>query len=189
MNTSVSKMALRTGLLAYLLMVILLFARSASFLLLVICGAPGLVYGLTLIFSTRNPVSGLRRLFFVLFSMTINIACVYYVSREFLDVDVNRYMPFISVTCSTIAAVLLTIGYDFLVMRRFSVFCTIVLPAIIGIASSLVSAFCMHLLISGSNKEFVSYMGWAGMLSVFPLWQYLIGLNLDYHSRTVSKLT
>src|SRR5580658_6405367 len=107
MNTSISKTALRSGLSVYLIIVALLFTKAASFILLTICVAPGLVYGLALISSVKNPVSGFRRLFFVLLSMTINFACVYYVSRDFLDVDYNPNEALNSVACSTIAAALL----------------------------------------------------------------------------------
>jgi hypothetical protein len=185
LNTSISKAALRSGLSVFLFLLILLFSKAGSFLLFAICVAPGLVYGLALTTSAKNPVSAFGKLFLILLAMTINIGCVYYVSNDFLDLDYNQYAAFKSVTCSTIGAILFTLCYDLLILRRFSVFRTIVMPSIMGMVSSLFSAFCMYLIVSGSYNEFVSASLWVGMLSIFPLWQYLIGLNIYYHSRPV----
>jgi hypothetical protein len=78
---------------------------------------------------------------------------------------------------------MLTICFDLIVLRRFSVFRTIAIPSIFGIASSVLSAVCMYLLIVAMYSEWVSTLLWVGMLSIFPLWQYLIGVNIDAHSR------
>jgi hypothetical protein len=182
LKTSISKAALASGLLVYIIILVLLFSRAGSSILLAICVAPGLVYGLALTTSANKPVSAIRAIFFVLLSMAINIMCVYYTTENFPFSGQNE--SFKLVLFSAIGAILLTICYDLVLVRRFSVFRTIVLPSILGIAASLVSTLCMYLLISDKYNEFVSTILWVGMLTVFPLWQYLIGLNLDYHGRS-----
>jgi len=186
LKTSISKAALGSGILVFLLILIPLFCGGGSFILLVIYGAPGLIYGLALTASAKNPVSALRGVFFVALSLVINATCVYYVSVDFLNAKV--YAAFESVTFSTVSAVLLTMCYDLIILRRFSVFRTIAMPSILGIAASLFSALFIYFIVSGRHSEFLSSMLWAGMMSVFPLWQYLIGLNIDYHSRAVYPL-
>ncbi len=58
------------------------------------------------------------------------------------------------------------------------------MPSILGIVASLLSAICMHLLDSGEFNEFGTAVFQVGTFAMFPLWQYLIGLNLDYHSKS-----
>jgi hypothetical protein len=178
MQTTISKAALASGLLVFAIILILLFSGAGSFILLAIYGAPGLIYGLALTAPAHNRVSAFRSISFVLLSMTINIVCVYYVSNDFLDY--SHYAPLKLVACSTIGAVLFTSGYALVILRRFSAFRTIAMPSILGIVASLFSALFMHLLISNKYNEFVSSILWVGMVAIFPLWQYLIGLNLDY---------
>ncbi len=188
MKSSISKVALKCGLAVYLLILLLLLTKTGSLILLAIWIGPGLVYGIALIAAEDCPVAGFRQLVFILLSLAINMACVYFVSRDFLDVDYQPIEALVSVGCSLAAGVLFTMGYDLLILRRFSLFRTIVLPLVFGTSSSLLSATCMFLLGSGRYNEVVSYLLWAGMLSIFPLWQYLIGLNLDYHSRATLKV-
>jgi hypothetical protein len=182
---TITKAAFRSGLLVFLAILILLFTKAGSFVIIAIYLAPGLAFGLGLTSAVKNQVSAFSSIFFVLLSMAINIFCVYYVSNDFLDLDYGHYASIKSVICSAIGAAALTMGFDFIILRRFSVIRSIVMPSILGIASSLLSAFFMYLLISGKYNEFESAILWIGMLSIFPLWQYLIGLNIDYHCRAI----
>lgn len=138
---------------------------------------------MALTIADKNSVFAFRSALFVLLSLVINIFCVYYVSNDFLDLDNSQFAPVKSVACSTAAAMVVTICYDFIILRRFSFFRSLVMPSVLGFASSMLSALCMYLLNSGKYSEVVSAILWTGVLSVFPLWQYLIGLNIDYHSR------
>jgi hypothetical protein len=183
LKPSISKAALSSGLTVFIIILILLFSSAGSFILVAIYVAPGLVYGLALTASAKSPVSAFGSVLFVLLSMAINIICVYCVSQDFLDQ--GHFAPLKLLICGTAGAVLLTICYDFLLLRRFSVLRTIVMPSILGIAASLFSALFMYLLLSGKYNEVVSTILWVGMLAVFPLWQYLIGLNLAFHSGSV----
>jgi hypothetical protein len=184
-KTSISKAALVSGLLVFVILLILLFSSAGDFILLAIYVAPGLVYGLALTASANNPVSAVRSVVFVLLSVVINIVCVYFVCQDFLDP--GYFAPLKLVACGGIGAVLLTSLYDLLLVRRFCVFRTIAIRSFLGIGASLFSAFFMYLLNSGTYNKFVSTILWVGMLAVFPLWQYLIGLNLDYHGRSAAQ--
>jgi hypothetical protein len=181
LKTSISKAALSSGLFVFIILLILLFSHAGGFILLATYVAPGLVYGLALTASANNPVSTVRSVVFILLSMVINIGCVYVVWQAFLDP--GYHAPLKLVVCGAIGAVLLTGCYDLLLVRRFSVFRTIAMPSILGIGASLFSALFMYLLNSGTYNTFISTILWIGMLAVFPLWQYLIGLNLGYHEK------
>jgi hypothetical protein len=184
-KTSISKAALASGLLVFVILLILLFSSAGDIILLAIYVAPGLIYGLALTASANNPVSAVRSVVFVLLSVVINIVCVYFVGQDFLDSGYDG--PLKLVACGAIGAVLFTSCYDLFVVRRFSTFRTIVMPSILGIGASLFSAFFMYLLNSGNYNKVVSTFLWVGMLAVFPLWQYLTGLNLDYLGRSVTQ--
>ena len=182
MKTSISKAALSSGLLVYLIILAFLFSHAGSFILLAIYIVPGLLYGLALTASAPNTASAVGSVLFVILSVVINIACVYYVCQDF--VDQGRFAGLKLVVASSVGAVSLTSCYDFLLLRRFSVFRTIAMPSILGMAASLVSALCMYFLIPDKENGFVATILWVGMLAIFPLWQYLIGFNLAYHVRS-----
>jgi hypothetical protein len=185
LKTSISKAALSSGLLVFIILLIFLFSRAGDFFFLAIYVAPGLVYGLALTASANNPVSAVRGMIFVLLSVVINFGCVYFVCQDFLDLDPGYIAPLKLVICGGIGAVLLTSSYDLLLVRLFSVFRTIAVPSILGIGASLFSAFFMYLLDSGNYNKFVTTILWVGMLAVLPLWQYLIGLNLAFHGKSI----
>jgi hypothetical protein len=145
--------------------------------------APGLIYGLALTAATDNRASDALSVLFMLLSLIINIISVRFASEEFFEA--GHYTALKLVTAGTVSAALFTAFYDILLLRRFSVFYSIAMPSIMGIVASLLCAFSMHLLVSGKYGEFVSGVFWIGMLSIFPLWQYLIGLNINFHNRFV----
>jgi hypothetical protein len=184
LKTSISKAAFASGLLVFIILLVLLFSRAGSTILLAICVVPGLVYGLALTASTNKPVSPIRAIFLVLLSMAINFTCVYCTTENFPFCGQTE--AFKLVLFSAIGAILLTICYDLVLVRRFSVFRTLAMPLILGTAASPVSTLCMYLFISDKYDGFVSTILWVGMLTIFPLWQYLIGLNLDYHGRSTN---
>ena len=148
---------------------------------MLIYAAPGLFYGLTLVASSDPPASGPGAILFIPLSVGINILCVYQIFGDLMD---NKpYVALKQVSYSAIGAVMLSLCYDTLVARRFSLLYTIALPTILGIAASLFSAGCMYLLVTGKFNEFTSTVLWIGMFTTFPLWQYLFGLNVEHHNK------
>jgi len=160
-----------------------LLCRGGGFIVLLIYAVPGLFYGLTLVSSVDPPVTTLGTILFIILSMVINILCVYGVLRDFMNVDAGPYVALELVTYSTVGAVTLGLCYDLLVVRRFSLFYTIAMPALLGIAASLPSAGCMYALLTGKYNEFTSTVLWIGMFTIFLLWQSLFGLNVKNHNK------
>jgi hypothetical protein len=176
LKPSIPKTSLYCGLSVYIVILLFLLSRAGSTILLVICVAPGLVYGIGIGATAGVRVSDARAILFVLFCLMLNFGCVFFVTRDLLDH--NPYLVLKLVTASTVSAVLFTVVYDLLLLRRFSFYRTIAMPSILGLAASVFSALFTYLLNSREYNEFVSFIIWMGMLSIFPVWQYLIGLNL-----------
>jgi len=183
LQKDISKASLRCGILTFLIITIALLCRGGSFILLLIYAAPGLFYGLTLVSSMDAQDSPLGTILFMILSLTINIFCVYQVTKDALYTDPSPYAALKLVTYGTLGAVMLSLSADLLIFRRFSIFYTIAMPAILGIVASLLSAGCMYILFTGKYSEFVSGLLWIGMFTIFPLWQYLFGLNVKNHNK------
>jgi hypothetical protein len=183
LKKDISIASLRCGLLVFFILTLTLLCKGGSFILLSIYVAPGLFYGLVLLSSVDPPNSAVGTILFMVLCVAINIFCVYQVTKDALNIDPSPYTASKVITYSTLGAVMLSIFYDLLVAHRFSVFYTIAMPTILGIVASLVSAGCMYILFAGKYNEFVSGLLWIGMFTIFPIWQYLLGLNIKNHNK------
>jgi hypothetical protein len=186
MQLSNAQLGLRSGTVVFILILLTFFAKAGSGTLLTICVAPGLVYGGALL-AYGNKRGLLRSALFLLLSMGINFFCAYYVTQDFLEPD--KFIGLKLITAGTVSAVAISISYDLLIADRFSLLYTIAMPAIAGIASSLISAICIYFLTNDKNyhSDFATGRLFVGSVAVFPLWQYALGLTIDYHNFFSSK--
>jgi hypothetical protein len=186
LQKDISIASLRLGLAIFLLIAIMLFCGGGYFSLFIALIVPGVGYGMVLAASVENPRSDLRTIFFIIVSMFINVFCVWRIYIDFMDNE--SYASMKVVTYSTIAAVVLSICFDRLIVGRFSLYYTIAMPALLGIAASLCSAGCMYLLMTGQYNEFISGLLWIGMFTIFPLWLYFFGLNVRSYNRAAGLM-
>jgi hypothetical protein len=142
--------------------------------------APGLFYGFALAAYCEKPTTALQEILFLLLSIIINVYCVYQI--DFLN-DKNKYPYVRLLTNGGVGAILLSLCYDLILVKRFSALYTVILPFLYGVMASVISAACMYLLHSNRYHEPVSGILWIGMYTIFPMWQYFFGLNIKNHNK------
>jgi hypothetical protein len=174
----ISILSLWSGVSIQIFLLTLLLVHEGTFLLATAYLAPGLIYGFVLAAHDNNRHSDVRDLTFIFLSLVINALCVHEVNL----LNDERSAAFNLILCGGAGAALLKTCYDLVLHRRFSFLYTVVLPYIFGVLSTLIPSACMYLAPAESNSAFVSGLCWVGILSVYPIWQYLFALNIKMHN-------
>jgi hypothetical protein len=176
MKSDITIQSFYAGLLLFGLCFAGMMINLGSFVVIVSHFLPGLIFGFVLVQHTPHPVSLKNKILFVFLSTGIYIACVF-----FVDVanEEEIWTPLKLITGSAIGAVLLALAYDFLIVNKINFTTIVLLPLAIGIAASVLSAFCIYYMHRVDlDQILLNNLLWAGIFSIFPFWFYLFARHI-----------
>jgi hypothetical protein len=138
--------------------------------------APGILFGVVLTMTNNNDSKKKNFLIFALSLITYSL--VIYLA-DIPDHSNLLSPPLRIITASILGALLLSVGYDFLINEDIQLFRTFVNPILIGILSSIISAFAIYKMDSISyDQPVLEFFNQMGIYSIFPIWQVLFIINM-----------
>ena len=167
------KTTLISGLATFAICWISILFKAAFVAFVFITILPGPAYGIILLLYSGK-LSSLKTILFLLLTMLLYYSIIYFLNLHDFTDSFLPYKIFISSICGS---VLLKLLYDLIIEETFSFKSTVASPFLLGAISSIlpsISAFGFQFIDDKSLFSFISI----GLLSIFPLWQYLFSINM-----------
>ncbi|HEY0676855.1 MAG TPA: hypothetical protein VGD17_01170 [Chitinophagaceae bacterium] len=185
MKTDITIQSIYAGLFLFVACFIGIMLELFSLVVILTHFLPGLILGFIITQSITHPVSDKKKILFILCSTGIHIACVF-LADVFKNDEI--WIPIKLIIASTTGALLLALAYDLLIMKKVSLSQTVLVPMVIGIVSSLLSAICLYYMHQfGFDQELLEKFQWAGIFSIFPFWFYLFALKIKISNKSAPR--
>jgi len=183
---TMKKTSFKTGLILFGLCTLTLAVKGGSMLLLFAGILPGLVYGFILTHRYDKNISGTKQFIFTLLSTVINWFSASFVIAAYSDKVLDA--PYELICLSVLSFFFLKFLYDFYLQDKFTFLYSFFLPVVFGILAGLVSAFCIYFVVTILDiNEVLHFFLFMGIFAIFPIWQYLFGLNLDLEKKAAAN--
>ncbi|MDA9555317.1 hypothetical protein N9R54_03695 [Pelobium sp.] len=142
---------------------------------------PGVAFGIVL--TMTNSLENSSRNILIFFLSIL----IYFLAFYLADIAnrIELLNPSLKIVlASVIGALLLSISYDLLINKELQFPRTFLNPIVLGILSSLISAYSTYKLDSIKyDQKGLEFLVQMGIYSIYPIWQILFVLNKDLPNR------
>ena len=147
--------------------------QEAVMVMLFILFVPGPVLGLIIALFKKSTI--LQKVLFILATIVTYYFALYFIDIEQVDYKLS---PTKILLASFLSAILLQILFDIIFKSAFTIKDTLLRPAILGVAASIITTITAFLFKKSPTSGWVTIPLWLGLFSIFPLYYSLFARHL-----------